>query len=90
MATALSLFLIFSACLVPGSGMAATPARVLIYSATAEFRHDSIPTAIDALKRNGASANVNFDATEDQTLFTDEALSAYDALLFLSNTGEGG
>ncbi|KAG6898198.1 hypothetical protein C0992_003310 [Termitomyces sp. T32_za158] len=64
------------------------PARVLIYSATAGFRHDSIPTAIAALKANGSAINVEFDSTEDKTRFTVENLSQYDALLFLSTTGE--
>lgn len=64
------------------------PARVLIYSATAGFRHDSIPTAIAALKEHGSEINVEFDSTEDKTRFTVENLSRYDALLFLSTTGE--
>ncbi|KAG6899088.1 hypothetical protein C0993_000992 [Termitomyces sp. T159_Od127] len=64
------------------------PARILIYSATAGFRHDSIPTAIAALKANGSAINVEFDSTEDKTRFTVENLSQYDALLFLSTTGE--
>lgn len=68
---------------------ASTPARVLIYSATADFRHDSIPTARDALIAQGSTANIQFDATEDQGTFTDDGLSVYDALVFLMNTGEG-
>jgi hypothetical protein len=64
-------------------------AKILIYSATEQFRHDSIPTAIEALKANQSSINVQFDATEDQSKFSDDNLAQYDALLFLSNTGEG-
>ncbi|TRM55325.1 ThuA-like domain-containing protein [Schizophyllum amplum] len=65
------------------------PARpVLIYSATEQFRHDSIPTAVQALKGAGDTYSITFDATEDRTLFTDGNLSQYDALVFLSNTGE--
>ncbi|KAI0329294.1 class I glutamine amidotransferase-like protein [Cubamyces sp. BRFM 1775] len=63
-------------------------ARVLIYSATRDFRHDSIPTAVDALVSHGPAASISFDHTEDQTWFTDDRLQQYDALLFLSNTGE--
>ncbi|KAJ2922845.1 hypothetical protein H1R20_g14231, partial [Candolleomyces eurysporus] len=62
--------------------------RVLIYSATAAFRHDSIPTAIAALKANSASINVTFDDTEDRTDFNDINLANYDGVVFLSNTGE--
>ena len=64
-------------------------ARILIYSATRDFRHDSIPTAVDALVKQGPAANITFDHTEDQTWFNDDTLAQYDAVLFLSNTGEG-
>ncbi|KII89758.1 hypothetical protein PLICRDRAFT_108461 [Plicaturopsis crispa FD-325 SS-3] len=76
---------------VPAAAESTKPvARVLIYSATApgEFRHDSIPTAIQALNAKGPSLNVQFDNTEDKTRFNDEGLAVYDALLFLDNTGE--
>lgn len=63
--------------------------RILIYSATAGFRHDSIPTAIEALQNASNAINVRFDSTEDQTLFNDQNLARYDAILFLSTTGEG-
>ncbi|PIL29844.1 hypothetical protein GSI_08051 [Ganoderma sinense ZZ0214-1] len=63
-------------------------ARILIYSATADFRHDSIPTAVDALMKLGPHSNIAFDHTEDKTWFNDDTLAQYDALLFLSNTGE--
>ncbi|TFK49891.1 class I glutamine amidotransferase-like protein [Heliocybe sulcata] len=66
----------------------ADAARILIYSATRDFRHDSIPTAIDALKAKGSSISVSFDNTEDPTRFTDDVLKQYDAILFLDNTGE--
>ena len=65
------------------------PARGLIYSATADYRHDSIPVARDALTARGQSINVQFDATEDNTRFTDADLASYDVLVFLMNTGEG-
>ncbi|KAF8575170.1 hypothetical protein K439DRAFT_765210 [Ramaria rubella] len=64
------------------------PAKVLIFSRTVDFRHDSIPTAINALKQQGPSHNIQFDNTEDQTLFTDSNLSQYDAIIFLHNTGQ--
>ncbi|KZT06168.1 class I glutamine amidotransferase-like protein [Laetiporus sulphureus 93-53] len=63
-------------------------ARILIYSATRGYRHDSIPTSIEALQAKAASINVQFDATEDQSWFTNNRLKEYDALLFLNNSGE--
>ncbi|GBE88536.1 ThuA-like domain-containing protein [Sparassis latifolia] len=63
-------------------------ARILIYSATRGYRHDSIPMSIEILNVKGPSINVQFDATEDETWFTDDRLKEYDALLFLNNSGE--
>ncbi|KAJ7086074.1 class I glutamine amidotransferase-like protein [Mycena belliarum] len=65
------------------------PARVLVYTATERFRHDSIPTAVEALKNQSSNINVVFDHTEDQTQFTDPVLAGYDAIMFVSTTGEG-
>ncbi|KAI0073876.1 class I glutamine amidotransferase-like protein [Panus rudis PR-1116 ss-1] len=63
-------------------------ARVLIFSATADFRHDSIPTAIQSLKDKEGQYNIQFDNTEDQTWFSSGRINGYDAVLFLSNTGQ--
>ncbi|KAI0297244.1 class I glutamine amidotransferase-like protein [Multifurca ochricompacta] len=73
--------------LVPTFSQSQT-ARGLIYSATADFRHDSIPTARDALIARGQSIDILFDVTEDPTRFTDAGLTPYDLLVFLMNTGE--
>ncbi|PPR02627.1 hypothetical protein CVT24_002198 [Panaeolus cyanescens] len=62
--------------------------RLLIYSATAGFRHDSIPTAITVLKERADTISVEFDATEDRSQFSLDKLSSYDAIVFLSTTGE--
>lgn len=64
-------------------------AHALIFSATAEFRHDSIPTAIQTMTSNGSQYNILFDNTEDQTWFKDGRINDYDVLIFLDNTGEG-
>jgi hypothetical protein len=67
----------------------ATTARLLVYSATQGYRHDSIPNAISALKSNGATIDAIFDATEDASQINDAYLAKYDVLIFLSTTGEG-
>ncbi|CAA7266931.1 unnamed protein product [Cyclocybe aegerita] len=66
----------------------AATARILVYTATQQFRHDSIPTALEALKAKQASIDVEFENTEDPSQFTDSNLANYDALIFLSTTGE--
>jgi hypothetical protein len=65
------------------------PTKILIYTATNGYRHDSIPAAIAALKEHGPSIDVAFDATEDETVFRDATLAQYDALAFVSSCGDG-
>ena len=64
-------------------------ANVLIYSATRGYRHASIPTAINALRSKSAGYKIAFEDTEDPTWFRDDRLGKYDAIIFLSTTGEG-
>ncbi|KAJ7739300.1 trehalose utilization-domain-containing protein [Mycena olivaceomarginata] len=75
-------------CYYAWTAHSATSARVLVYTATAGFRHDSIPTSLDALHKAGPSINVVFDNTEDPKQFNDQNLANYDALMFVSTTGE--
>ncbi|MGW1490229.1 ThuA domain-containing protein [Streptomyces sp. NPDC002402] len=65
-----------------------TAKRVLVFSKTAGFRHDSIPTGIAALKELGESSNITVDATEEAAQFTTSNLARYDAVVFLSTTGD--
>ena len=73
----------------PSEPAPATPdRRVLVFSATAGFRHASIPDAVAALRRLGAENGFAVDATEDATVFADAQLSAYDAIVFALTTGD--
>ncbi|MCZ7456970.1 ThuA domain-containing protein [Streptomyces sp. WMMC940] len=62
--------------------------RVLVFSKTAGFRHDSIPSGIAALKELGTGSNITVDATEEAGQFTTANLARYDAVVFLSTTGD--
>jgi len=61
--------------------------RVLIFSATAGFRHGSIPTGKLALTKLGAASGA-YEAvvSDDPANFEKEALKAFDAVLLLSPT----
>ena len=74
----------------PTTTAAAAPApfRVLVFSKTTGFRHDSIPAGIAAIQQMGQQNNFVVDATEDDTLFTDTNLARYAAVVFLSATGD--
>ncbi|WP_371575076.1 ThuA domain-containing protein [Streptomyces sp. NBC_01314] len=62
--------------------------RVLVFSKTAGFRHDSIPEGITAVRELGAAHGFAVDATEDADAFTARNLGRYDAVVFLSTTGD--
>ncbi|MFJ3326077.1 ThuA domain-containing protein [Streptomyces griseus] len=65
-----------------------TAKRVLVFSKTAGFRHDSIPDGIAALKEIGKETNITVDSTESAAQFTTSNLARYDAVAFLSTTGD--
>ncbi|WP_415953557.1 ThuA domain-containing protein [Streptomyces sp. KLOTTS4A1] len=62
--------------------------RVLVFSKTAGYRHGSIPAGIAALKELGTSSNITVDATEEAKQFSTANLAKYDAVVFLSTTGD--
>jgi type 1 glutamine amidotransferase len=62
--------------------------RVLVFSKTAGFRHDSIPDGIATIKQLGAANGFTVDATEDAGAFTGANLRRYDAVVFMSTTGD--
>jgi type 1 glutamine amidotransferase len=64
------------------------PPAILIFSKTAEFRHDSIPAAQAALRQLAGEHGWRADFTEDSAEFTYERLARYDAVIFLLTTGD--
>ncbi|MEU0560194.1 ThuA domain-containing protein [Dactylosporangium maewongense] len=84
-------------CAVVGSLVAAAPGhaapayasfKVLVFSKTTGFRHDSIPAGVQAIRDLGAADNFTVDATEDDAVFTDAGLAPYRTVIFLSTTGD--
>lgn len=64
------------------------PFRVLLFSRTTGFRHDSIPTAIAALTALGATGGYVAEATEDPAAFTLANLSRFRVVVFVMTTGD--
>jgi cytochrome c len=62
--------------------------RILVFSKTAGFRHSSIDEGIAALKLLGTQHNIQVDAIEESSLFTDEVLARYDVVVWLSTTSD--
>lgn len=61
---------------------------VLIFSKTAGFRHASIPDGIKAIRLLGDSNRFNVVATENPDYFNSDSLKKFNAVVFLSPTGD--
>lgn len=62
--------------------------RVLMLTATAGFRHDSIATAREALLMLGASNGFTVTATEDLSAINASNLQNFDVVMFANTSGE--
>ena len=62
--------------------------RVLLFSHTAAFRHQSIPVARAAIVVLGRDQRLRVDTTEDVRYLTEDSLRQYAAVIFLNTTGE--
>jgi len=62
--------------------------RVLAFSKTAGYPHPSIPAALNAIDQLGATSGFTVDRSEDAADFTDTNLANYDAVVFVSTTGD--
>ena len=79
---------IFSAACKPDAPPAPPGAtRVLVFSKTAGYRHESIEAGKAALMRLGAANNFSVDTTEDASRITEDSLKRYAAVIFLNSTG---
>jgi type 1 glutamine amidotransferase len=63
-------------------------ARLLVFTRTTGYRHDSIPDGIAAIQGLGPAYGFAVDQTEDPALFNAASLASYRALIFLSTTGD--
>jgi cytochrome c len=63
-------------------------AKVLVFSKTAGFHHNSIAVAVPAIIKLGQENNFDVDTTTDAAKFTKANLKQYAAVIFLSTTGD--
>src|SRR5690554_1811396 len=63
------------------------PPVILVFSKTAGFRHDNIEKGAATLQALGDAHGFVAEYSEDASLFTDENLQRYAAVVFLSTTG---
>ena len=62
--------------------------RVLLFTKTTGYRHESIPAAVEALGAIAARHGLRVDHSEDGAVFRPESLSGYRLVAFLNTTGD--
>jgi type 1 glutamine amidotransferase len=65
-----------------------TAIRVLMLTATAGFRHDSIPTARQVMAGLASTGELTVAATEDLSTISASSLTQYDVIMFALTSGE--
>lgn len=61
--------------------------RILVFSKTAGFRHESIASGKEAIIKLGREQGFLVDTTESDSYFTEDSLKKYKAVVFLNTTG---
>ena len=61
---------------------------LLVFSKTTGYRHASIEDGVAALRTLANEYHIEMDATENSAVFTDDNLTRYQAIIFLSTSGD--
>ena len=70
-----------------GAVLYVKPPRILVFSKTVEYRHESIQEGKKALIKMAKENGWIIDTTEDASVFTTKNLDKYRVLIFLNTTG---
>lgn len=84
----LSLLCPLAVLLTPQAVASPPVERVLVFTKTAGWRHDSIPVAMRTLQRLIAEQGMRADHTEDASRFNADTLSRYRVVVFANTTGD--
>jgi cytochrome c len=68
------------------STSSATTPRVLVFTKTAGYYHESIPDGVAAIMKLGRENNFLADSTRDANYFVEDSLKNYSLVIFLSTT----
>jgi type 1 glutamine amidotransferase len=82
------LWILLSFIGIAGANISAADFKILVFSKTLLYRHASITNGIVAIKELGKKHHFTADATEDAGWFTETNLAKYQAVVFLSTSGE--
>lgn len=67
---------------------ASEPQRILLFTRTTGFRHDSIPEAVRAVRELAQARGLEVEHTEDPTQFTAPNLKRFRVIAFLNTSGD--
>jgi len=84
----LVLFLVLGTVLSSCSKKREGKPKVLVFSKTAGYNHESIPEGIAAIQKLGAENGFEVDTTKNAELINEENLAQYATVIFLSTTGD--
>lgn len=73
---------------VPAAPSIPVAPRMLVFTRTAGFRHDSIPEGVRCLRELGAAAGIEVEHTEDPAKFSPDNLGRFGIVAFLNTTGD--
>jgi hypothetical protein len=62
--------------------------KVLVFTKTTGYRHESIETGVETIVQLGKQNSFEVTHSEDANVFTEENLSQYKLVIFLSTTGD--
>ena len=62
--------------------------RILVFTRTKGFRHDSIPVGVRCLRELATEQGLEVEQSEDPACFTPDSLARFRCVVFLSTTGD--
>ena len=72
---------------IPTAAAAGDPTRILVFTRTTGYRHAAIEPAVAAIEELGRQHDFEVTATDDPAVFATDTLRDYDAVVFMSTTG---
>ena len=84
----LVLSFVWVSCSSPIPDLPADAPRVLVFTRTTEYRHENIEAGLEILETEAKRRGIAVDTTEDPTLFSEDSLAKYRAVVFFNTTGD--
>ena len=80
--------LILMCCTVSSTEKPEPETKVLVFSKTGGFRHESIPDGIQVIQQLGQQHDFMVETSEDSTVMNEDYLKDFNVIVFLNTTGD--